>query len=83
MDGLYPGLKTLLKDNGLSAQAQERCPLRTAIDQRGEYTLNKDAKSVTGIKKCNEYSVLKWTLNRPKQAENTKALLDRAGIGEE
>ena len=85
MDGLYPGLKTLLKDKGLSVQAQERYPLHTAIDQRGEQTLNKDAKSVTGIEifASNEYSVLKWTLNRPKQAENTKALLDLAGIGEE
>ena len=85
IENIYPGLKTLLETKGLSVQAQNRYPLRTAIDQRGEQTLNKDAKSYSGIKNFanNESSVLKWTLNRAKQAENTKALLDIAGLGEE
>ena len=75
IENIYPGLKTLLETKGLSVQAQNRYPLRTAIDQRGEQTLNKDAKSYSGIKNFanNESSVLKWTLNRAKQAENTKA----------
>lgn len=45
IDTNYPGLKELLKDHGLSAQAQESYSLRTAIDQRGEQTINKDAKT--------------------------------------
>ena len=74
----------MLKENGLSVQAQDRYPLRTSIDQRGEQTSNKDAKSSGGIKHFagNEASVLKWTLNRPKQAENTSALLKMSGLDE-
>ena len=73
---------TLLETKQLSVQAKNCYPLLTAIDQRGEQTLNKDAKSYIGIKyfASNESSVLKWTLNQAKQAENTKAL---AGLGEE
>ena len=75
IENIYPGLKTLLETKGLSVQAQNRYPLRTAIDQRGEQTLNKDAKFYSGIKNFanNESSVLKCTLNRANQAENTKA----------
>ena len=85
IENICPGLKTLLETKGFSVQAQNRYPLRTAIDQTGEQTLNKDAKSYSGIKNFanNESSILKWTLNRAKQAENTKALLDTAGLGEE
>ena len=82
IESIYLGLKTLLKTKWLSVQAKNCYPLRTAIDQRGEQTLNKDAKSYIGIKyfASSESSVLKWTLNQAKQAENTKAL---AGLGEE
>ena len=45
LDRLYPGLKSLLKNNGMSVQAQEKYPCRTAIDQRGEQTINRDAKT--------------------------------------
>ena len=85
IENIYPGLKTLLETKGFSVQAQNCYPLRTAIDQRGEQTFNKDAKYYSGIKNFanNESSVLKWTLNRAKQAGNTKALLDTAGLGEE
>ena len=74
----YPGLLDILINNDLSVQAQDKYPLRTAVDQRGEQTLNKDAKSGGGIINfvSNEAAVLKWTLNRPKQAENTRALID-------
>ena len=39
IEGLYPGLKEQLDNNGLSVQAQVHCPLRTDIGQRGEQTL--------------------------------------------
>ena len=42
---LYPGLKSLLSSKGMSVQAQDRQCKRTAIDQRGEQTINKDAKT--------------------------------------
>ena len=76
------GCKELLLDKGLSVQAQSRYPLRTSIDQRGEQTINRDAKTSGGIKSfaSNNDSVLKWTLNRSYQAENTQALYEMAGI---
>ena len=42
----YPGLKELLFPCGLSVQAQETHPVRTAIDQLGEQTINEDAKTL-------------------------------------
>ena len=45
LDRLYTGLKSLLKNNGMSIQAQEKYPCRTAIDQRVEQTINRDAKT--------------------------------------
>ena len=82
METLYPGLKDMLKKAGLSVQAQERYPMRTALDQRGEQTINRDAKTAGGIKafSTNSSSVLKWCLNRSEQATNTKALDDLAGL---
>ena len=48
-------LKTTMPDeynelvkNGLSIQAQNHYPLTTACDQRGEQTINRDAKT-TGM----------------------------------
>lgn len=78
----YPGLKDLLKNNGLSVLAQENHNVRTAIDQRGEQTINRDAKTAGGITSfaSNDSSVLKWCLNRADQAKNTKALNDMCGI---
>ena len=49
IDQLYPGLRTLLENNCLSVQAQDRYVVRTTIDQRGEQTLNRDAKTTGGI----------------------------------
>ena len=70
LDSVYPGCKELLKHHGISVQGQERYPLRTAIDQRGEQTLNKDAKNCGGIRNFagNSEAVTKWTLNRSAQA---------------
>ena len=85
IENIYLGLKTLLETKGLSVQAQNRYPLCTAIEQRGEQTVNKDAKSYSGIKNFanNESPVLKSTLNPAKQAENTKALLNIGRLVEE
>ena len=38
IEQLYPGLKDLRDKKGMSVQAQEKVPLRVAIDQRGEQT---------------------------------------------
>ena len=40
----YPGLKELLFPCGLSVQAQETHPVRTAIDQWGEQTITRMRK---------------------------------------
>lgn len=78
IDLLYPDAKQLLSDNGFSVQAQDRYLLRTAVDQRGEQTINRDAKTAGGIKffANDSKSVLKWTLNRSEQANNTSELLN-------
>ena len=41
----YPGLKELLSTTGLSIQGQDHNAHRTDIDQRGEQTTNRDAKT--------------------------------------
>ena len=83
IEQMYPGLKDMLKCKGLSVQAQEKYSLRTSIDQRGELTINRDAKTSGGVKafSTKEESVLKWCLNRCEQAKNTKALEDLCGLG--
>ena len=50
MENNYPGLQNLLENVGLSEQAQDRYPIRTAIHQSGEQTINKDAKTLGGVK---------------------------------
>lgn len=45
IDNRYEGLKDLLNDAGISVQAQETHPLRVSVDQRGEQTINRDAKT--------------------------------------
>ena len=63
-------------------QGQEKYLCRTAIDQRGEQTINRDAKTSGGIKyfASDPNAILKWTLNRSAQAKNTEALYDLANI---
>ena len=80
----YPGLKPMLVKSGMSIQAQDRHPLRTAIDQRGEQTINRDAKTSGGVKAfaTDSSSVLKWCLNRSQQAQNTRELNSVTGLGE-
>ena len=45
IDELYPAMKEYLKLGGLSVQPQVRHLVRTATDQCGEQTINKDAKT--------------------------------------
>ena len=73
IEKVYPNLKPLLETKGLSVQEQDRYAIRTSIDQRGEQTINRNAKTSGGIKSfvSNEKSVLKWCLNRSEQARNS------------
>ena len=45
MEAPYPALKTLLAKKRVSLQDQVRYRLRTSVDQRGEQTINKEAKT--------------------------------------
>lgn len=78
----YPDLRDLLEEKGLSVQAQDKVPLRVAIDQQGEQTFNRHAKTIGGITQfaSNRMGILKWVLNRGEQAKNTDALLQLAKI---
>ena len=69
MEVLYPGLKDFLSEKRMSVQAQNRFPLIVPVDQRGEQTLNRDAKTTGGIKcfAADSSAVLKWTLNCSEQ----------------
>ena len=56
METLNPGLKKLLMAKGMSVQAQTNHPVRTSVDQRGEQTINKDAKtSGISLKRLNMF----------------------------
>ena len=50
IEKMCPGLKDLLEQNCVSVQAEESFPVRIAIDQRGEQTINRDAKTSRGSK---------------------------------
>ena len=49
IETLNPGMKELLMAKGVSVQAQTVHPVLTAIDQREEQTINKDAKATGNI----------------------------------
>ena len=55
---------------------------RTSIDQRGEQTINKNAKTAGGIEKfaSDPSGVLKWVLIHPEQARNTEKMIELAGL---
>ena len=59
IDILYPGLKPLLEKRGMSAQGQIAYPVRTAIDQRGEQSINRDAKTA-GMALLNIQTTKNW-----------------------
>ena len=79
IDQLYPGMRQSMP---ISVQAQDRYPVRTSIDQRGEQSINRDAKTSGGIKNIAKDSgaVLKWCLNRAEQANNTRELFSMANV---
>ena len=78
----YPRMKEMMKHVGLFVHGQDKYPLRASIDQRGEQTINRDAKTTGGIKAftTQEDSVLKWCLNRSEQARNTRELQNLCGL---
>ena len=82
LDDTHSGCRELIQEKGLSVQGQEQYLCRIAIDQRGEQTINRDAKTSGGIKYFASYpnAILKWTLNWSAQAKNTEALYDLANI---
>ena len=45
LDDTHPGCRKLIQNKGLSVQDQEKYLCRTAINQRGEQTINRDAKT--------------------------------------
>ena len=45
MEATYLGLKALHAEKGISVQGQDPYLLRTSVDQLGEQTINKDAKT--------------------------------------
>ena len=47
---MHSGLKNVLKKTGLSAHAEDHYPISTAMDQLGELTINRNAKTSGGIK---------------------------------
>ena len=84
LDNLIPRCKYLLIAYGISVQGQDRYPLKTSIDQRGEQTFNRDAKTSGGITNCagSMENVTKWTLNRSSQGNITAALKAFAGLSD-
>ena len=83
LESTHPGLREMLQRQGLSFQAQDKYPLRTVVDQRGEQTKNRNAKTAGGIKSFGVKSenVMKWCLNRAEQAKNKGVLEDLRGLG--
>ena len=45
----YPGMELDISQKGLSIQAQNNYPVMTAADQRGEQTINRDAKTLGNL----------------------------------
>ena len=45
MEATNLGLNTQLAEKGISVQGQDCYALKTPVDQRGEQTINKDAKT--------------------------------------
>lgn len=80
---MYQCLKDELKDKGLSVQGQNSHQVGTLIGQRGDQSINRNAKTSGGISgvSSNESAVLKWCLNMAEQAKNTQTLYDFCGLG--
>ena len=63
-DSLHSGNEIIF-----SVQSQARYNLRTAVDQREEQSLNKDRKTVDGVRRfsADNDAVTKWTMGRADQ----------------
>ena len=76
--------ESIYNDNEIifSVQPQARYNLRAAVDQRGEQSLNKDGKTVGGIRRfsADNDAVTKWTMGRADQARNLNSLLQMCNI---
>ena len=59
MENQYPGLKPLLSSRDLSMQGQSLLRLRTAVHQRREQTINKEAKTAGTLHFVNFLSAIK------------------------
>ena len=82
LEETHPCCKEVMELKGVSVQAQDRYQCRIAIDQRGEQTINRDAKVKGGIKffASDANAFMKWTLNCSAQAKNTGELYILAGV---
>ena len=76
-DSLHSGNEIIF-----SVQSQARYNLRTAVDQRGEQSLNKDAKTVGGVRRfsVDNNAVTKWTMGRADQVRNLNSSLQMCNI---
>ena len=76
-DSLHSG-----NDIIFSVQSPERYNLPTAVDQRGKYSLNKDDKTVGGVRRfsADNYVVFKWTIGRTDEAQKLNSLLQICNI---
>ena len=67
-----------------SVQSHARYNLQTAVEQRGEQSLNKGAKTVGSIRRFSpdNDAVTNWTMGRADQAQNLNSLLQMCNIRE-
>ena len=79
-DSLHGGNKIIF-----SVQSQARYNLRTAVDQRREQSLNKDAKTVGVVRKLSpdNDAVTKWNMGSANQSRNLNTLLQMCNISQQ
>ena len=82
LDVTHPGAKQLIEKQGISVQRSHHKASRQALDQAGEQTFNRSAKSPGGIKQFanNQTTYDKWVLNRPHLAKVRNGLLQMTGL---
>ena len=80
IENSYPGMKEFMKRTGSSVHGQDEYPLRTSIDQRGEQTINRDAKATGGIKAFTTKEDSTWSLTRSEQECHTRELQNLCGL---
>ena len=80
IENSYPEMKEIMKHTGLPVQGQDKYPLRTSIDQHGEQTINRDAKTTVRIKAFTTKEDMKWSLPRSDQACHTRLYQNLCGL---